>query len=222
MRAKNIILLCLGTLLVTGRVTGQAENKFHLTPALDIYSSYVWRGTLLGKGPAFQPSIVFTTGGFVAGVWGSFDFNGYQEADPYVIYRFPFGLKIGLTDYFYPALKFSDFSAESGSHAFEINTGYTFKQFFLNANYIVNKAGGAGSAGDDLYFEAGYGSDILSVTLGAGDGWHTSTGNFNLCHIAIGAVRRISITDRFSLPLTGQVIFNPEREKLYVVAGISF
>jgi hypothetical protein len=127
-----------------------------------------------------------------------------------------------MTDYYYPGLKFSDVSVETGSHAFELNAGFKKGGLNLSANYIINEAGGAGSAGNDLYFEAGYGFSSFNIFAGAGNGWHTSDRKFNLCHVGIGTVKVINITDRFSVPLTGKVIYNPEREDLFVVAGFSF
>lgn len=222
MRNLIFILLFVSTLCVTNKLNGQEAGTKALNPALDIYSSYIWRGTLLGNGPALQPSLVFSTGGFTAGVWGSFDFHGYQETDPYISYEFPFGLTLGITDYYYPSQRLWDFSTETGSHALEINAGYALKQFYLSANYIVNEAAGAGSAGNDLYFEGGFDSGIVTFFIGAGNGWHTSTTRFNICNVGIGSVKKIRIGENFILPLTGQVIVNPEREKLYVMAGISF
>ena len=55
----------------------------------DLYSNYIWRGTKFGQGPSIQPSVKFVTGGFTAGVWGSFDAIGYAEADPYISYTLP-------------------------------------------------------------------------------------------------------------------------------------
>lgn len=220
---KFKFLFLLFTVFTSGLIKGQEdETGPKLTPAMDIFSNYIWRGTMLGTGPAMQPSLVFTSGGFAAGVWGAFDFHGYQEADPYIYYVLPFGLSLGLTDYYYPSLSLSDFSLETGSHALEINTGYSLQKFYVSANYILNQAGGAGSDGKDLYFEGGYNSGILKIFLGAGNGWHTTTGNFNVCNVGIGAVKKIRIGEEFILPITGQVIVNPEREKLYVMAGISF
>lgn len=187
----------------------------------DIYTSYIWRGSKLGTGPALQPSVSITTGGFTAGVWGSFDAAGYMEADPYLSYAFPFGLSLGLTDYYLPNLPLFEVSDTAGSHAFEINAGFSKGGFSLSANYIINEAAGVGSAGGDLYFQAGYDFKAVSIFIGAGDGWHTSDGEFNLCNIGIGTSKEIKITDNFSLPVSGQVICNPEKEALYVVVGFS-
>jgi hypothetical protein len=92
----------------------------------------------------------------------------------------------------------------------------------LSANYIVNEAGGIASAGGDMYFQAGYAFKYFNIFVGAGNGWHTSDGDFNLCNLGIGTTKEIKITDSFSIPVIGQVILNPEKEQLYVVVGFSF
>jgi hypothetical protein len=163
----------------------------------------------------------FTTGGLTLGVWGSFDGSGYMESDLYASYSFPFGLSLGATDYYYPGLEYFDYSDTTGSHAFELSAGYTLKGLSLSANYILNEAGGAASAGGDMYFQAGYTFKYVNIFLGAGNGWHTSDGEFALCNVGVGTTRTIKITDSFSVPVTGQIIFNPDKEQFYVVVGFS-
>jgi hypothetical protein len=188
----------------------------------DFYTNYIWRGTKYGTGPAIQPSVKYVNSGLTVGVWGSFDANGYAEADPYLSYSFPFGLSLGFTDYYYPGLPVFETSDTSGSHAFEINTGFVTGGLNLSANYIINEAGGAGSAGRDIYFQAGYSFTDFNILLGAGNGWHTSDGEFAICNIGLGTSKTIKITETFSIPINGQIILNPEREQLYVVVGFSF
>ena len=215
--------ILLTSLLITVsavRAQDKAESKFQI--GTDVYTNYIWRGSKLGTGPSLQPSIEFTTGGLSLGVWGAFDANGYMEADPYISYEFPFGLTLGMSDYYLPSLPLFEASDTAGSHAFEINAGFTAGGLSLNANYIVNEAGGIGSAGRDMYFQAGYEFREFNIFLGAGDGWHTSDGEFAICNIGIGAAKEIKITDTFSVPVSGQVIINPEREQLFVVVGFSF
>jgi hypothetical protein len=199
----------------------EQESKINFNAGADIYTNYIWRGTKLGTGPSLQPNVKLSAGGFTLGVWGAFDASGYAEADPYVSYSFPFGLSLGLTDYYYPGLEVFDFSDSTGSHALEINAGFSIDGLNLSANYIVNEAGGAASAGGDMYFQAGYTFKAFSVFIGAGDGWHTSNGDFNVCNIGIGTSKEIKITDTFSIPVSGQIVLNPEREQLYVVVGFS-
>jgi hypothetical protein len=196
----------------------EEEKKSPFSLGADFYSNYVWRGSLFGTGPAFQPSVKFNTGGLTVGVWGSFDAAGYAEADPYISYAFK-GFSIGLTDYYYPRLGGS-FASDS-TNAVEFNAGYTIGGLSLSANYVFNKASIPASAGKDKYFQAVYAFKNVNFTVGAGDGWYTSDGKFAVCNIGIGTGKVIKITDSFSIPVTGQVIFNPEKNKMFMVVGFS-
>lgn len=210
-------------IFISAQVLAQDVAKVsNFTVGADLYSNYIWRGTKFGSGPAIQPTVKFVKGGFTAGVWGSFDANGYMETDPYISYTLPVGLSLGLTDYYYPGLPVFEVSDTAGSHALEINAGFTKGGLSLNANYIVNEAGGAASAGGDMYFQAGYAFTYFNILLGAGNGWHTSDGEFAICNVGIGTSKTIKLTETFSIPVSGQVILNPEREQLYVVVGFSF
>ncbi len=62
---------------------------------------------------------------------------------------------------------------------------------------------------------------LFPVFLGAGDGWHSGTGDFGIVNIGVTKSKEIKITDSFSLPISGAVIFNPDSEQLYILAGIS-
>lgn len=195
------------------------EKTSPFSVGADFYSNYVWRGTKFGSGPAFQPSVKFVAKGLTIGVWGSFDASGYTEADPYISYSLPFGLSIGVTDYYYPGAGGSFFS--DSSNAVELNLGYSLKGLSLSANYIINEAPVPATSGGDMYFQAGYAFKYFNISIGAGDGWHTSDTDFNICHIGIGAGKTIEITEKFSVPVTGSVIVNPEKEQLFLVVGFS-
>ena len=71
---KKILLITASVLLLITfipNVNAQEEEESPWSAGLDIYSSYIWRGTKFGSGPAFQPSVSFSTGGFEIGAWGS-------------------------------------------------------------------------------------------------------------------------------------------------------
>ena len=225
MKKLGLLLACLTTMMIfsaTQMKAQDAEKVSNFNVGADLYSSYIWRGTKLGQGPSVQPGVKFVKSGLTLGVWGAFDASGYSEVDPYISYALPFGLSFGLTDYYYPGLPVFETSETSGSHALEINAGFATGGLSLGANYIVNQAGGAGSAGGDKYFQAGYSFTYFNLFVGAGDGWHTSDGEFALCNVGIGTSKTIQLTETFSIPVNGQVILNPEREQLYVVVGFSF
>ncbi len=224
MKKPRVYLAIMIILLSHAAISIQAqeeEKTSNFETGADIYSSYVWRGSKLA-GPSFQPAVSFSTGGLTLGVWGSFDSQGYAEADPYISWSFPFGLSLGVTDYYFCDQKLFETSDTAGSHALDLNLGFETGGLSLSANYIVNEAGGAGSAGGDMYFEAGYDFGPFNIFLGAGDGWHTEEGDFQICNIGIGTAKEIKITDTFSLPVSGQVVVNPDTEQLFVVVGFSF
>lgn len=201
---------------------GQTEDPASpWTTGADLYSSYVWRGTRQ-SGPAVQPEIEFNTGFFTAGAWGSFDFNDFQEVDLYLSFALNETVSIGIQDYYFPGSLYFDYSAASGSHAFEVNLNYTSERVWLSANCVVNEAGGIGSYGGDLYFEWGISFEYFSLFLGAGNGWHTEDGSFNVCNLGLQVDEELEITDRFTIPVTGQLIFNPDSEQLFVVVGFTF
>lgn len=215
-------LLVMACMLLLTVITPNAQAQEWST-GLDIYSSYVWRGSKFGSGPAFQPSVEFSAGSFAIGAWGSVNSSTEEaaEMDLYLSYGFDFGLSIGLTDYYYPGTEYFDYSTETGAHALELNLGYEIGGFSLAGNYFFNEAGAAGTAGGDLYFEAGYGFENVNLFVGAGDGWHTPDGEFGLVNIGIGTSKEIKITDTFSIPLSGSAILNPTTEQFYIVVGIS-
>lgn len=221
------IILIPGMILVNAvTVNAQAEKKPKLSTGADLVSSYVWRGTRYGTGPAVQPSIEVSSGFFSAGAWGSFDFGGYQESDLWFSLSLPGGLSAGMTDYYYPGLDYFDYSGNTGSHAFEVNLGFSRWGLDLNAGYVINRAGNAGSAGNDKYFEAKYSFSNFFLLAGAGDGWHTTdseTGQnrFRFCNIGIGVLKEIKVTDSFGIPVSGQLVFNPDRKTMFIVAGLS-
>jgi len=224
MRITGIILRNLGVFLfsiVFLNAYSQEEAKSAFSAGADFYSSYIFRGTKLGTGPAVQPLVKFNTGLFTAGGWGSFDFNGYQEADLFFTFNLPGGFTLGMTDYYLADLEYFEFSKSSWSHAYEINGGFTKAGLNLAANYILNEAGGIGSQGGDLYFQGTYSFKYFSLFLGAGNGWHTTDTKFNICNLGLGTSVKIKITESFSIPVVGQVILNPEREKMYIVVGFT-
>jgi uncharacterized protein (TIGR02001 family) len=223
------VILAIAILVSFTSYTLQAQEEEKTGPSFtagaDVYSNYIWRGTKFGSGPAFQPTVKFTAGGFTAGVWGSFDAAGYTEADPYISYTLPVGLSVGLTSYYYPGLG-GAFLADS-SNANELNVGFTKGGLSLSANYIFNEAALPASMGGDMYFQVTYAFKKASVFIGAGNGWHTIDDDngddvFAVCNIGLSTSKEIKITDTFSIPVTGQIVYNPDSKLMHMVVGLSF
>lgn len=213
----------LAVVLGVGLYAQESESPW--TAGADVVSSYVWRGLYLSNA-AVQPSLSFSTGGFTVGGWGSASFDGVLEADLYAAYTFGFGMTLGATDYYFPSIEggndYFDTGKTTGAHILELNGGYEISGFSFAANYVLNEAGGAGSAGGDKYFEVGYAYRNINLIVGGGDGLQTQDGDFNITNIGIGVTKELTITPSFTLPFTCSAILNPDREKFYLVAAISF
>jgi len=224
-RGKSILLAVL-VFMASTPLYSQDEDSSPFNAGADLYSSYIWRGTKLGTGPAVQPVLEFSSGFFTSGAWGSFDFRGYQEVDIYLSFSLPSGFSVGITDYYSPDLRYFDYSVESGSHAFELNLAFTGERLSFEADYILNEAGGIGSAGSDLYLQAGFSFRYFSLFAGAGNGWllndpEADNGKIKLCNLGLEVSRSVKITDTFEIPVLGQLIFNPAREQLFLVIGFT-
>jgi len=187
------------------------------TAGADAVSSYIWRGSKAGAF-SIQPTVKYTDGGFSAGAWGSGDLTtgAPQEADLFATYGFKSGFSLGVTDYHYNSSQLF----ASNVHAIEGNLGYSVGKLSLSGNYIFNTA--SGTLGQDKYFEAGYQFTSVKLFVGAGDGWYTNDGSFQVCNVGITSTKTIKVTDSFSIPFFGSVIVNPNKEQIFYVVGMSF
>jgi hypothetical protein len=210
---KNVHIMALIMLLLSAS-TGWAQEW---STGIDIYSSYVWRGTKFGSGPAFQPTVEFSAGNLVMGAWGSVNASTDEaaELDLYAGYTFTPGertsIAITLTDYYFPGTSWT----EADAHFIEPMISLSIGHISLTGAYMMNDGKG------DIYLEAGLSAGPVNLFLGGGDGAYTPDGNFNLCNLGLSTLKEIKITDSFSLPVSGSIIFNPSNEQAYIVAGIS-
>ncbi len=213
---KKYLLMILITLTFSGNIFAQ-----EVSVGADVVSNYIWRGVKFG-GPSVQPSVELGFGDLAIGSWGSFALSAFDvpmENDFYASYSVG-NLSFGVTDYYYQGPLFET-STDSGSHALEINAGYSLDELSISANYIINEAGGAGSAGSDLYFELGYALENISLFVGTGDGWHSSDGELSVVNVGISVSKVVKVTEGFSLPVFGSIIVNPDAEVSYLFVGFS-
>ncbi|HPR60391.1 MAG TPA: hypothetical protein PLF35_05570 [Prolixibacteraceae bacterium] len=201
-----LLVLCL--IIVTS-----FSAKAQWSTGLDIYSSYVWRGSKFGSGPAFQPYVDFSKGGFSVGAWGSVNASTDEafEMDFYASYGFDFGLSLAVIDYYFGGEYF-----DGAMHFIEPAISFEAGGFSLTAAYML------GDETADAYVEAGYGFGPVDLFVGAGNGQYTKDGGFMVCNVGLGTSKDLKITDDFSIPVSGSVILNPSTEAFYIVVGVSF
>ncbi|MFW5699915.1 MAG: TorF family putative porin [Bacteroidota bacterium] len=229
MKSKILTLISVVFALTVSLNTAKAQEEEESSvwsTGMDIYSSYIWRGSKFGSGPAFQPYVDATVGGFSVGAWGSVNASSNEslEMDLYLGYSFDFGLGIALTDYYFGG----DWTEVSSTHYLEPMVTYegggfsaTFAYMFLPETETTDFA-----EEGDLYLEAGYSFGAVDVALGLGDGQYTVTddnpdGDFNVCNITIGTSKEIKLSDSFILPVSGAVTLNPTTGGFFITAGIS-
>lgn len=199
-------------LVVVALFSTSSLKAQEFSTGVDLYSSYVWRGTKFGTGPAIQPAVDFTAGGFSVGAWGSVCVSDDEafEMDLYATYAFPFGLSVGVTDYYFGGSYF-----DGTTHFIEPMLKFETGSLSLTGAYMLGDGVG------DTYLEAGYSLGSVNLFVGAGNGAYTSDGKFMVCNVGLGTSKEIKITDSFSLPVSGSVILNPSTQGFFIAVGIS-
>ena len=71
------------------------------------------------------------------------------------------------------------------------------------------------------YIAAGTSLGDVDLTIGLGDDFYTTDGYMGLMDICVGFGKDIMITEDFSLPASGSLIYNPDADQMYLVFGIS-
>lgn len=203
----------------------------------DIYSRYNWRGMDFGDAPSFQPYVTFTTGGFSLGYWGAYAWAGpsggvYSEADLWASYAVATEaagtFSVIYTDYFFPyaGLKYSNYKGNGdGAHTLEGGISYSGPESFP-----VTIAGYYNLHNDpdkSTYFQVGYpftvGDVGVNVFAGASGGKSAGYGTDKFAFINTGLTftKTITVTEKFSIPATASLIYNPNISQLYLIFGIT-
>lgn len=217
---KTLLIAASMLLMVTLFAPGAKAQEW--STGLDIYSSYIWRGAKFGSGPAFQPSVEFSAGGFAIGAWGSVSASTDEamEMDLYAGYTIELSesasLGLNLTDYY-----FGGDWTDGDYHFFEPMVSLGLGDFSLTGAYMFYDGAGTGDASGDLYLEAGYSFGSFDLTLGGGNGQYTDDGEFSVCNISVGTSKEIAVTETFTLPVSGAVILNPSTGGFFITVGIS-
>ena len=213
---KNTIILIFVVILSFTTTEVKAQDF-----GADVVSSYVWRGTQFGTGPAVQPwfTLPELTSGLELGVWGGEHASGQTyELDLYASYDFgPFALTV--TNYTFPTATgvYDTASYELFDGDMEVTASASLGAIGLTVGYFTDLEAlyveaGTTVAGMDLAI--GYGSD--------GDGAFYAGGDSGLVNVSLGGSKDIKITDDYSLPLFGSFIYNPDAEAAFMVVGMSF
>ncbi|MEN8120844.1 MAG: hypothetical protein ABFS35_10880 [Bacteroidota bacterium] len=241
-------LFTVAIVLITGFMTFAQEDSTKIVEfdlGADIASSYVWRGLLFDNSPNIQGWGELAAGSFFAGIWASTNFTGtYAETDVYA------GVALGnltatFTDYFTGYDDVFNFDKLETWHAGELMLQYTISEDFplqITAATIIYgadlKLDSIGSIDEEPYFneESNYstyfelmypfsiGSVDLEFAIGGTthDSYFYATEGAALTNISLKSSKAIKVTNDFELPVSFQLVVNPELKSVYSVFVLSF
>ena len=231
---KNVLGIAAIAVMTLSTTTVKAQDF-----GADVVSSYVWRGSQFGTGPAVQPwfTLPTITESLELGVWGSFPLSDdlgtgqTYELDLYASYDFgPFALTI--TNYTFPTPNgvYGETVDDDGVTVYE-DSGYEL----FDGDLEVTLSGSVGPIGltvgyftdlEALYIEAGTTVAGMDLAIGYGSdaagGFYVGDEDSGLVNVSLGGSKDIKITEDYSLPLFGSFIYNPTAEAAFMVVGVSF
>ena len=240
-RAASLVLaaVALAAVPATSMARTQDDEKgVRFNIAGDLVSSYVWRGQYQ-TGASFQPTLGIAAGGFSLTAWGSVDITGKEkkEVDLTAAYSFK-GFTVSVADLWWPGEgKGNYFHLGDGTdHILEAGLSYTlpFEKFPLSLSWYTMLAGADKTADGDraysTYIEANYPFRVKTVDLNVFCGispWESGAGvygnsSFAVTNIGLKAAKAIRINEHFSLPLYTSVMWNPNKEDVHLVLGLTF
>lgn len=233
------VLACLGAALsIPARAAEPDSPSVTLDFGADVVSSYIWRGQELG-GFSVQPyaTLSLTKANLSFGVWASAELFEHANAcnmtefDLVLAWNPVEALTIGLTDYYLAGNSY--FSSwrwnSSASHNLEAQVAYDFGCLSVSLNTCLTgfDHDADGDRCYSTYAEVSAPFKLGGVECAATVGACLMEDHFtnvavpndklSVCNLSLSASKEI-----FHLPLSGQVIFNPQTDNAYFVVGLSF
>lgn len=235
---RNITIFIMSFMLTATFAIGQEtqESKGDLSISVDLVNRYIWRGLQYCATPSIQPYVAYTNAkqNFSFGAWGSYsNSSNYGEVDLFVSYSAKY-FTLSVWDYFLmdetaPKNRYFQYDNETTGHSYEASLvlgnfklplQITSSIFFYGADKDAN-----GDNYYSLYFEAAYDFMIanqnLNVFLGGtpAEGLYGTGAGF--VNMGCSLTKDIEVTENFSIPVKGAVIFNPREENVYFTVGIT-
>jgi hypothetical protein len=246
---KQLLIICIIAILGFINLNLQAQvdscnSKIKISATM--MSRYIWRGLPLGGAyPSIQPTLEYSNGKFAIGAWGAFSTSGLQnqEVDLYASYTFAKDfLTLTLTDYYFPSdtanYNYFVYDNKTTKHVFEAMLKFNGTEKLPLTVFVATNFYGADAKklnGDNVlstYIELGYTLKMKETTIitflgsainAPGDNLNGFYGNLKtgIINLGVSASKEIKITDKFALPVTSSLIFNPYAQKIYFTFGFT-
>jgi hypothetical protein len=234
MKIKTCVLLffalsCLNLYSVTPALKSDSVKAVTVSGNVDLMSRYIWRGLENGHAPSIQPGLSVSWKGFTLGAWGAYKLTGEggQETDFYLSKNIAF-VTIAVWDYwnFYDTAGFNyfDYHKESTTHILEAQVLFSGNKS-IPFNLLVSYFFYGADTSKSIYMELQFFHKFKPVDLVVFTGYQPKGTYYasRAAFVNIGCTvkKSIPVTDRFSLPLSLSLIFNPAGKSTYLVAGIT-
>lgn len=249
MKSTGTALLTLMS-IIPSVCEAQQHQSVAITTKADMVSSYVWRG-MYESGLSVQPTLGAVAGKFSVTAWGNVNLSrdGYKETDFTLAYTIK-NTTLSLTDYWWGGEcgiyndrkegrnKYFHFNNHSTDHILEVGLSYLlpFRKCPINLSWYTmfwghdkklncnNVSVNAYSS----YAEISSPLEVQNTTLLFALGFspfespaNYKNAGFAVTNISIKASRNIRISDKYSLPIFTQLVWNPNREDVHFVFGIT-
>ncbi|MCR5130534.1 MAG: hypothetical protein K6C10_03615 [Prevotella sp.] len=141
MQTKGLVKYTVALVCLLASTTLSAQNPAESEVQVSLVNKYMWRGMEKG-GISLQPMAKVKWEGLYAQLFGSkgFESGDAEELDLSIGYEFPFGLNIGVNDYWQSGIEPRDlyfaYQKETTGHRLEGNIGYTCRYGSLQAYCI--------------------------------------------------------------------------------------
>ncbi len=220
------------SILVIGPAT-KAQDKIEVHLNADLVTQYIWRGMNLGHA-SIQPTLAAGWKGFYLEAWGSAGIS--DSEDPYELdltasYTTG-GLSFGIHDYWsgISGDRYFYYNTHGTNHNFEAFVSYDFG--VISASWQTTFAGADGKNKNGKRAYTSYFEAIAPFKLATCD-WEATVGvvpyattyydtnGFAVTNVSLRATKDIKITEKFSVPVFGQIIANPCSQKAYFVFGFT-
>jgi hypothetical protein len=242
MDSRKFILVLLITAVTFSIYAQQPEKKdFAVNGGADIASAYIWRGIALGSGAAIQPWGEASYKGFALGTWGSYELKGdFNEVDIYAKYTYKY-FTVQFVDLFFPGytgLNQDYFNLKNSTTGHCSELGFSFngtEKFPLSVSAGMIMYGVAIDSDPDdatrvnrsTYLELKYSGSVNDYGYNLFAGFTPSkstlygTEGFEFINIGATAVKTISVSEKFQVPVKLTLGTNPSAEKIYFTVIIS-
>ncbi|MBQ7552775.1 MAG: hypothetical protein IJT46_00260 [Bacteroidaceae bacterium] len=234
MKEKRLCLMAIAVFSVSAMKA--QDNVLSVEISADFVSQYIWRGLDAGNA-SLQPTLGISYKGLSVSAWGSIglvDSSDTNELDLTVSYSAG-GFNVGITDYWFnvgadPESHYFKYSTHSTNHLFEANVGYDFG--LASIQWYSNFAGNDGLNNSG---KRAYSSYVeLAVPFSLGDiQWNAMIGavpyatdfygtdGFAVTNLSLLAVKEITVSDKFGIPVFAGINANPYDKRAYLVFGLT-